>query len=234
MSSSQNRRTKFSFFLFWNSNFVIDCHICLSCSVLEKYHSLSVCKKQIVTSLLITKSLSVYDHLICNEYLVETKISHFSLQWTVNGLISASGEVMEFDIPQEEKVFQPMTISEEEKRVHADFFDGRPPKTPERYLKIRSYIIDCWYECYISLWICGDIYMKYIYCLIVNVQLHWSQQLSCVTLVPQINLINQYVFFILCVTLLPVVVSLYNTWICVMQFYKTDRWKNKGKISSRR
>ncbi|BFY99501.1 hypothetical protein BsWGS_02541 [Bradybaena similaris] len=62
----------------------------------------------------------------------------------VNGVVAASGEVIEFDIPVEEKLLHPMTISEEEKRVHADFFDGRPPKTPERYLKIRSYIIDCW------------------------------------------------------------------------------------------
>ncbi|CAG5133772.1 unnamed protein product [Candidula unifasciata] len=61
-----------------------------------------------------------------------------------NGVVAASGEVIEFDIPVEEKLFHPMMITEEEKRVHADFFDGRPPKTPERYLKIRSYIIDCW------------------------------------------------------------------------------------------
>ena len=62
----------------------------------------------------------------------------------VNGLLSASGEIIEFEIPTEEKILSTSTISEEEKRVHADFFDGRAPKTPERYLKIRNYIIDCW------------------------------------------------------------------------------------------
>ncbi|RUS83013.1 hypothetical protein EGW08_009201, partial [Elysia chlorotica] len=62
----------------------------------------------------------------------------------VNGLIAASGEIIEFEIPSEEKILNSTTISEEEKKVHADFFDGRAPKTPERYLKIRNYIVDCW------------------------------------------------------------------------------------------
>ncbi|XP_005100492.1 histone H2A deubiquitinase MYSM1 isoform X2 [Aplysia californica] len=47
-------------------------------------------------------------------------------------------------VPLEEKVLPPDRVTEEEKTVHRDFFDGRPPKTPERYLKIRNYIIECW------------------------------------------------------------------------------------------
>ena len=47
-------------------------------------------------------------------------------------------------VPLEEKVLPPDRVMDEEKIVHKDFFDDRPPKTPERYLKIRNYIIECW------------------------------------------------------------------------------------------
>ncbi|XP_068599663.1 histone H2A deubiquitinase MYSM1 [Brachionichthys hirsutus] len=36
------------------------------------------------------------------------------------------------------------TISEEEKQAIPEFFEGRPSKTPGRYLKIRNYILDQW------------------------------------------------------------------------------------------
>ncbi|XP_055886147.1 histone H2A deubiquitinase MYSM1-like [Biomphalaria glabrata] len=78
----------------------------------------------------------------------EEEVEHcVKTETIVNGLVTSSGEVVEFDIPQEEKILAPTFISEEEKTIHADFFDGRPPKTPERYLKIRSYIIDYWLKC---------------------------------------------------------------------------------------
>lgn len=63
---------------------------------------------------------------------------------TVNGVVASSGEIFEFPIPIEDKVLQADGIMEEEKMVHSEFFDGRPLKTPERYLKIRNYILDCW------------------------------------------------------------------------------------------
>lgn len=63
---------------------------------------------------------------------------------TENGIVASSGELFEFPIPSEEKLLAPNTILEEEKLVHSEFFDGRPLKTPERYLRIRNYILDCW------------------------------------------------------------------------------------------
>lgn len=62
----------------------------------------------------------------------------------MNGVVSSSGEVFEFPIPIEARPLQPDQILPEEKKVHSEFFDGRPLKTPERYLKIRNYILDCW------------------------------------------------------------------------------------------
>lgn len=37
-------------------------------------------------------------------------------------------------------------ISDLEKYLHPEFFEGRPTKTPERYLKIRDYIANTWNE----------------------------------------------------------------------------------------
>ena len=63
----------------------------------------------------------------------------------VNGVVASTGEIFEFPIPIEDKELQADGIMQEEKMVHSEFFDGRPLKTPERYLKIRNYILDCWY-----------------------------------------------------------------------------------------
>ncbi|KAG8225314.1 hypothetical protein J437_LFUL001929, partial [Ladona fulva] len=38
------------------------------------------------------------------------------------------------------------TISEQEKLIHTEFFEGRSTKTPKRYLKIRNHILECWYN----------------------------------------------------------------------------------------
>lgn len=36
------------------------------------------------------------------------------------------------------------TITDVEKYFHTEFFEGRPTKTPERYMKIRGYILNAW------------------------------------------------------------------------------------------
>ncbi|XP_069674702.1 histone H2A deubiquitinase MYSM1-like [Periplaneta americana] len=48
--------------------------------------------------------------------------------------------------PTEELILDANTITEEEKIIHAEFFEGRSAKTPKRYLKIRNHILDCWYH----------------------------------------------------------------------------------------
>nr|CAD7194149.1 unnamed protein product [Timema douglasi] len=47
-------------------------------------------------------------------------------------------------VPTEEHLIDPGTISEEERFIHSEFFEGRPAKTPKRYLKIRNHIIESW------------------------------------------------------------------------------------------
>lgn len=42
--------------------------------------------------------------------------------------------------PTEDLILDPKTISEEEKVIHAEFFEGRSAKTPKRYLKVSVYI----------------------------------------------------------------------------------------------
>lgn len=49
------------------------------------------------------------------------------------------------EIPTEEYPLS-QTISELEKHFHPEFFEGRPTKTPERYLKIRDFILNAWNE----------------------------------------------------------------------------------------
>lgn len=49
--------------------------------------------------------------------------------------------------PDQEVVLEPDFIQEEEKQAIPEFFEGRPAKTPERYLRIRNYILDQWYVC---------------------------------------------------------------------------------------
>ncbi|XP_056336943.1 histone H2A deubiquitinase MYSM1 [Danio aesculapii] len=69
---------------------------------------------------------------------------------------SESGECLEEDedqeddeeeelrAPEQEVELDLNTITEEEKQAISEFFEGRPSKTPERYLKIRNYILDQW------------------------------------------------------------------------------------------
>lgn len=54
------------------------------------------------------------------------------------------GEVEELNVPEQEIQMDMKAITEEEKQAIPEFFEGRPSKTPERYLKIRNYILDQW------------------------------------------------------------------------------------------
>ncbi|XP_029802631.1 histone H2A deubiquitinase MYSM1 isoform X2 [Suricata suricatta] len=49
--------------------------------------------------------------------------------------------------PEQEIEVDRNTIQEEEKQAIPEFFEGRQAKTPERYLKIRNYILDQWEIC---------------------------------------------------------------------------------------
>ncbi|XP_020848716.1 deubiquitinase MYSM1 isoform X2 [Phascolarctos cinereus] len=52
-----------------------------------------------------------------------------------------------FKVPEQEVEVNRDTIQEEEKQAIPEFFEGRQAKTPERYLKIRNYILDQWEKC---------------------------------------------------------------------------------------
>ena len=52
--------------------------------------------------------------------------------------------VFTFAVPLEERMVDLGIITDEEKTIHWDFFEGRPSKTPERYIKIRNSIIQEW------------------------------------------------------------------------------------------
>lgn len=52
--------------------------------------------------------------------------------------------VFTFSQPMKERELDLDEITEEEKIVHYEYFDGKGVKTPERYLKIRNYLINFW------------------------------------------------------------------------------------------
>ncbi|KAI5619881.1 histone H2A deubiquitinase MYSM1 isoform X1 [Silurus asotus] len=53
-------------------------------------------------------------------------------------------EEEELKPPEQEVTLNTCTITDEEKVAIPEFFEGRLSKTPERYLKIRNYILDQW------------------------------------------------------------------------------------------
>ncbi|KAM6921999.1 LOW QUALITY PROTEIN: histone H2A deubiquitinase MYSM1 [Xenentodon cancila] len=53
-------------------------------------------------------------------------------------------EEEELKAPEQEIEMDTVAITEDEKQAIPEFFEGRPSKTPERYLKIRNYILDQW------------------------------------------------------------------------------------------
>ncbi|XP_071421103.1 deubiquitinase MYSM1 isoform X2 [Pithys albifrons albifrons] len=73
-----------------------------------------------------------------------------------NGLLFPSPCQVDEDHPEEAEELKPpdqevevdrSIILEEEKQAIPEFFEGRQAKTPERYLKIRNYILDEWERC---------------------------------------------------------------------------------------
>ncbi|XP_035882066.1 histone H2A deubiquitinase MYSM1 isoform X4 [Phyllostomus discolor] len=56
-------------------------------------------------------------------------------------------EEEELKPPEQEVEIDRNIIQEEEKQAIPEFFEGRQAKTPERYLKIRNYILDQWETC---------------------------------------------------------------------------------------
>lgn len=67
-------------------------------------------------------------------------------RWTEAGEGEESEEEEEeLKYPEQEVELDPATITEEEKQAIPEFFEGRPSKTPGRYLRIRNYILDQWY-----------------------------------------------------------------------------------------
>uniref|UniRef100_A0A8C8M3Z1 Myb-like, SWIRM and MPN domain-containing protein 1 n=1 Tax=Oncorhynchus tshawytscha TaxID=74940 RepID=A0A8C8M3Z1_ONCTS len=66
-------------------------------------------------------------------------------RWTETGEGEESEEEEEeLKYPEQEVELDPATITEEEKQAIPEFFEGRPSKTPGRYLRIRNYILDQW------------------------------------------------------------------------------------------
>nr|XP_045006279.1 deubiquitinase MYSM1 isoform X2 [Jaculus jaculus] len=59
-------------------------------------------------------------------------------------MVEESYEEEELQPPEQEVEIDRNTIQEEEKQAIPEFFEGRQAKTPERYLKIRNYILDQW------------------------------------------------------------------------------------------
>lgn len=70
----------------------------------------------------------------------ETKLNLNNLNPDLMRLLNSHDE------PFEELVLSPDNVSELEKYFHSEFFEGRPTKTPERYTKIRDYILNAWAE----------------------------------------------------------------------------------------
>lgn len=57
-----------------------------------------------------------------------------------------STELESLETPSLEVIMQDGSVTELEKFFHPEFFQGRPTKTPERYFKIRDYILNTWKE----------------------------------------------------------------------------------------
>ncbi|XP_008070163.1 histone H2A deubiquitinase MYSM1 [Carlito syrichta] len=62
-------------------------------------------------------------------------------------MLEESHEEEELKPPEQEIEVDRNTVQEEEKQAISEFFEGRQAKTPERYLKIRNYILDQWEIC---------------------------------------------------------------------------------------
>lgn len=81
------------------------------------------------------------------------KKAHDEVKFTLNNLNNLSN--LDPDLlsllnnpegPKEDMILPMHKISELEKYFHPEFFEGRPTKTPERYAKIRDFILHAWAE----------------------------------------------------------------------------------------
>ncbi|KAF5276270.1 hypothetical protein FQA39_LY06619 [Lamprigera yunnana] len=54
-------------------------------------------------------------------------------------------QLMNMDVPKGEVLLSKDIITDLERSVHTEFFEGRPTKTPSRYLKIRNHILNTWF-----------------------------------------------------------------------------------------
>ena len=64
----------------------------------------------------------------------------------MNAVQTVDGDVIHFAFPTQECTLNLKAITDEEKEVVKEFFDNRPSKTPERYMRIRNYILETWYS----------------------------------------------------------------------------------------
>lgn len=59
---------------------------------------------------------------------------------------SLQEQLSSMDVPTEELRMNMQSVTDMEKYFHSEFFKGRPTKTPERYVKIRAFILNAWLE----------------------------------------------------------------------------------------
>jgi hypothetical protein len=59
-------------------------------------------------------------------------------------IATSTSESVFFPPPSEELPVEKDKIVEQEQEIHSEFFVGRPLKTPDRYRRIRNYILDAW------------------------------------------------------------------------------------------
>ncbi|XP_023558440.1 histone H2A deubiquitinase MYSM1 isoform X3 [Octodon degus] len=72
------------------------------------------------------------------------QVKNYARQYFKNKMVEESHEEEELKPPEQEVEIDRNVIQEEEKQAIPEFFEGRQTKTPERYLKIRNYILDQW------------------------------------------------------------------------------------------
>lgn len=72
----------------------------------------------------------------------EIKEVHSKVEGFVSG--GRKQHIFTFPRPLKERELDLDEVTEEEKIVHYEYFDGKGVKTPERYLKIRNYLINFW------------------------------------------------------------------------------------------
>uniref|UniRef100_A0A8C3YKT4 Deubiquitinase MYSM1 n=1 Tax=Catagonus wagneri TaxID=51154 RepID=A0A8C3YKT4_9CETA len=78
---------------------------------------------------------------------VQKDLSDNELLFHSSCQMEESHEEDELKPPEQEVEIERNIIQEEEKQAIPEFFEGRQAKTPERYLKIRNYILDQWEIC---------------------------------------------------------------------------------------